>query len=1227
MDPLLASRYELRAPVGKGAMGEVWEALDTERGVTVALKKLREVDADGVYRLKQEFRARADIAHPNLVSLYELVADETDWFLTMELIDGMPLLDWIRGEDWRPVARSTASSETMNPATFHTPLGSETYRAPAEEASDSWTPEIPPDRAETPPPSLSPDVLAGRFDVDVERLRDAFRQLAEGVAALHASDRLHRDLKPANVLVTREGRVVLVDFGLAAELRGGATRAERGMAGTAAYMAPEQAMAAALTPSSDWYAVGVMLFEALTGLRPFHGSIARIIADKQVKSAPRPSDHCDGVPEDLDALAHRLMSRDPSDRPETSRVLAVLGAGEARQRSRVLVGRSRHLRRLDRSWKRARKGTTSVACVRGRSGMGKSVLVGRFLDSVDATTLSGRCYEGERVPYNAFDDLVDEIAERLFEQRMSIQVPEGAGALRKVFPGLDRLPEFAAVAVPDTADAQEIRSRAFRALAEVLTQLAPVVLHLDDVQWGDADSLALLSELLVHRPPMLVLLSYRDNEQTPFLDGLTRVLADEDVTEIEVGVLSPREALDFAFQLMGADADPDRARSIADESGGSPLFVEELARRARKGPVTSLDALIAERVTELPERQRRVVQLVALAGIPIPVRAVAKASSHEEPRPILDLLRAANLVRTSSDRVEPFHDRVRSAVSGLLVGDVRKEHHRMLAHALQEEDGFDPGALFRHWLGAGEVEQAVPWAVRAGEQAHASLAFDRAVDFYATALELGEWPKDKACDLNTRLGEALSLGGRAAEAGQIWLDASNLADDERHGLDLQRMAAEMFLEAGHTQQGLLVADRVLRTVGLRAAKHPRQAVVPLLGLRLRMWWRGLEPASGATPTEDDRFRMRVYMSMSRGLALVDFIQSEAFVYRHLLAALDAGDTQGAVRGLHSLAATLAAGGPRDRAKVPELLDRAASLADDSPETLAFLNLSRSMMSFADGDFEGTTSWADTAIDTLSDIQGMQFEVTTARLFSCWGLLFSGHLDRLSKQLPDWIRQARERGNQRFLATAETELYSAWALTEDRVEDAKRVMDECAARYDDQTFQLPQQSEMLGRQQVLQYNGEAVAAHRTMEDTWPRLNRSLLLQNRFIRLEAWQLRARAALGAYKEDPSNTAALRLARSAIKKSTKDEMVWSAAVRLHTEGTLAEVTGDLDAAVALYRQAIDELDATKQHLRANATRRRLGELVGGDEGQILLRVSDSWFASQGVVDHDAMTRMVLGT
>src|SRR6185369_13062747 len=114
---------------------------------------------------------------------------------------------------------------------------------------------------------------------------EALAGLAEGVRALHAAGKLHRDLKPSNVLVHPSGRVTILDFGLASPVKEDDRSHDLAIAGTPAYMAPEQ-LAGAACPASDWYAVGVMLYEALAGRRPFVGNTAEILAEKALGRSP-----------------------------------------------------------------------------------------------------------------------------------------------------------------------------------------------------------------------------------------------------------------------------------------------------------------------------------------------------------------------------------------------------------------------------------------------------------------------------------------------------------------------------------------------------------------------------------------------------------------------------------------------------------------------------------------------------------------------------------------------------------------------------------------------------------------------------------------------------------------------------------------------------------------------------------------------------------------------------
>ena len=508
---LLGGRFEVLRPLGHGGMGVVYEALDHNSGGRLALKTLSNLGASNIQRLKQEFRSLSDVIHPNLVGLHELFCDGQHWFFTMDLIEGREF----------------------------------------------------------------PGVAGGGGDVGTPLawqhpgFRDALAQLVTGVQAIHGAGKLHRDLKPSNVLITDRGRVVILDFGLVSDMLdepcGEGERAKwRPVVGTPAYMAPEQAARAPATAASDWYAVGVMIYQALVGRLPFEGTRDTVLSAKQTRPVPRLSRDA-RLPGDLVALCEALLQSRPHDRPSGAEVLRAVGLGvseagsvtstppdRASQRAptELFVGRRTELARLRTAFETVigtlptesgTRGRTTVrgpkvVLVHGSSGIGKSALVERFVSELASPdpcrsngsrrrvlVLKARCYEREALPFKAFDGIVDELVAHLRElpdEQVAPLMPADVQALARVFPVLGRVPlvrrELRAEGGVEVGvdDPHGLRARAFSALRGLLANLADragVVLIIDDLQWSDLDSARMLEALVAPpgAPALLVIGIYR----------------------------------------------------------------------------------------------------------------------------------------------------------------------------------------------------------------------------------------------------------------------------------------------------------------------------------------------------------------------------------------------------------------------------------------------------------------------------------------------------------------------------------------------------------------------------------------------------------------------------------------------------------------------------------------------------------------------------------------------
>ncbi len=1320
-------RFTVRRTLGVGGMGVVYEVWDVERNQTVALKTLRRVDPAALYRFKREFRVLADVAHPNLVQLHELLVQDDSWFFTMERVHGVDLLQWVGHRTWPGAATQTglASLDVAG-------SGSEPPVAP-----DAEWPSLPPRNAltqetaapaavaaadPTPDPaaflraggeSTAPKIVRSKMRlaedpakyVDHDRLHHAFRQLADGVAVLHGLGLLHRDIKPSNVLVTPEGRLVLLDLGLVTMMAPAEASVERYVAGTGAYMSPEQAAAKPLTEASDWYSVGVVLYEALTGVRPFRGSFEDVIRAKQFSEPPPPSRVVSGVPAELDALCTDLLRIRPEDRPSGREVLERLGtpavpvglAGVERAGSSggaVFVGRLEELDLLRRLFRKAASGTASTVHLHGDSGMGKSALLRRFVDEVSAdpstVVLAGRCYERESMPYKAIDSVVDSLSRFLRSippSRVEVLLPRDVHALARVFPVLRQVEAIALAPgrAIDAADPQQLRQRAFSALREFLARIAdrhPLVVAIDDLQWGDLDSVQLL--LALTRPPgnpaLVLLVSYRTDEipSQPHLLALRKeqglpvqrggfvplsAAGKGPVHDITLEPLSPDDAIRLTQGLVGDTEDP-RIRAVAAESRGSPFFVQELARyllerdRTDQGSADSgpawydhadtaaldlpsgewlrgavdegiklrLSEVLRARVEQLPENARSLLETVVVAGRPLARHIARRAAEIEEGEAeAVLLLRRENLVRSKGagedSAIEPYHDRIREAVLASLPMYRLRERHLRLALALEGSRQADPEALTEHFCGAGHLERAGEYAERAADQASEALAFDRASMLYRMALQLRENPETEA-ELRLRGKLALALGnaGRGVQAAEEYRRAGELATGAE-SLEHRRLAAEHLLRSGHFEDGIEALRGLLAEVDMKLPSTPTGALASLLARRARVRLRGLawtEREEADLPARE-RFRADLCWSIAAGLAMVDPIRGADFQTRSLLLALDGGEPRRVARALAMEGGYSAvAGGKRGVIRAFKLFDQAEALADrlDDPLTQALVRSSRGVTLYETGRWVEAREALGAAEELLVDrCTGVAWELATTRHFLCLTLEMMGELEGLAARVPEYVREAEERGD-RFSATSfrNGNLNLAWLLRDDP-DGARRAHAEAMAPWWGTGAYLLQHYEGLYAQVGLDlFVGDGGTARLRIDDAWGPLKPSRLLNIQQLKLEALFLRGRAALGAILSPepapgpgldrdpelarggtdllPDESRLLQEAARAADRMEKEKMAWAQPLAGLLRASVFALEGRPDKARSALTAAAVALDGCRMPILAAAARVRLGDL-----------------------------------
>jgi eukaryotic-like serine/threonine-protein kinase len=259
----LGGRYRVEARIGSGGMADVFRGFDSVLHRTVAIKMLNArfaSDGSFVDRFRREAQAAARLNHPNIVGVFDHGADDGTQYIVMEFIEGRTLADALE---------------------------------------------------------------AGRRPTPMQAAEVA-QHICEALEAAHAQGVIHRDIKPANVMVTRDGTVKVMDFGIARLVSGPETAPQTSaVLGTAAYLSPEQAQGQRVDTRTDIYSLGTVLYEMLTGRPPFGGESPVAIAYKQVNEPPvPPSQLSPDVPQGLDAVVMRALAKNPANRYQSAREFA-----------------------------------------------------------------------------------------------------------------------------------------------------------------------------------------------------------------------------------------------------------------------------------------------------------------------------------------------------------------------------------------------------------------------------------------------------------------------------------------------------------------------------------------------------------------------------------------------------------------------------------------------------------------------------------------------------------------------------------------------------------------------------------------------------------------------------------------------------------------------------------------------------------------------------------------
>ena len=781
--------------------------------------------------------------------------------------------------------------------------------------------------------------------LSVEALIAIGIQLAETLEQVHAARVIHRDVTPRNVLVERSTwSVSLIDFGIACEL-GAAQATERageGFEGTPHYVAPEQTgwLNRGCDARSDLYSLGATLYHACTGGPPFPGLDAGELMHAHLARIPRsPVELRADLPAPIAELLLKLLRKEPEERYQRARALHAdlcalreqlvrhgriaadfeLGSAEVPDRPRFprkLHGRDAELAVLRAAYLRSAAGSVGLVLIGGEPGAGKSALVEALRPEVTRANgyvalakfdpFRDRPYAGWAQALGALvQQLLVESTVRLERRKAALE--SGLGNIAQAL--IDLVPDLAFLLgevqpVPTLGPAQT-QARLALALQRFTAALAtpehPLVLFLDDLQWSDAGSRALLEELLSNQQGAALLLigAYRTSDvgrEHP-LTSLCERLEGRGVSieHVDVGALDADAAESLLADALERPRSEMRsfAACVARKTGNTPFLIQQfvlhmhslgLVRFAPQHGWTWNDAAIAaadipdgavalmvSKLERLDPAARELIQFASCVGDSFDVELLADLSgrTRESIEPPLFVLAEEGVIAPAPTGFRFAHDRIREAAQSLLTPDALSRLHYDVGRLLLErtpeaQRGARVFQIVEHLNRGrshldGELRVTlIELDLLAGKRALTTGAGSTAGGYLSVARELfspSDWDtrRELGFDLYFQSAES-AFQGNAYDAALAFL--STLDQRDPSPLELARIETARLRVLALVQQPEAVlrhALRVLRVLGVRWSENPSRLRSHLSLLRVRLMLRGrnaedlMRPAAAPDP--------------------------------------------------------------------------------------------------------------------------------------------------------------------------------------------------------------------------------------------------------------------------------------------------------------------------------------------------------------------------------------------